>query len=161
MEFAACLHRFFFSHSTETNPRCSSPVDSASGATDKQAKRNHEKSGESCDVLRHTELPHNKPHVNNAACSSADAAASPGAWPVGEGKKAPLVASDSSSSGGSDSEEDDKKSAAAPTAAVSSETASAPKTADLKRFVCYSVCRSRSVLQDQSRVRHGRESVTQ
>ncbi|XP_064794737.1 serine/threonine-protein phosphatase 6 regulatory subunit 2-like isoform X3 [Oncorhynchus masou masou] len=36
-----------------------------------------------------------------------------GEWPVGEGRKAPLVASDSSSSGGSDSEEDDKTAAAA------------------------------------------------
>uniref|UniRef100_A0A673CK04 Serine/threonine-protein phosphatase 6 regulatory subunit 2-like n=1 Tax=Sphaeramia orbicularis TaxID=375764 RepID=A0A673CK04_9TELE len=62
--------------------------------------------------------------------------ASSGAWPTGDGKKAPLVASDSSSSGGSDSEEDDKSGNAPPTAAVASETACAPhnKTADLKRF---------------------------
>lgn len=59
--------------------------------------------------------------------------ASGGAWPVGEGRKAPLVASDSSSSGGSDSEEEDKTAAAA--AAAASNTASAdPKKADLKRF---------------------------
>uniref|UniRef100_A0A8C8K6M0 Protein phosphatase 6, regulatory subunit 2a n=1 Tax=Oncorhynchus tshawytscha TaxID=74940 RepID=A0A8C8K6M0_ONCTS len=36
-----------------------------------------------------------------------------GEWPVGEGRKAPLVASDSSSSGGSDSEDDDKTAATA------------------------------------------------
>ncbi|XP_054481063.1 serine/threonine-protein phosphatase 6 regulatory subunit 2a isoform X3 [Anoplopoma fimbria] len=93
---------------TETDPRCSSPVDSGSGDAEKQAKPNQEKS---------------------------DVRASSGAWPVGERKKAPLVASDSSSSGGSDSEEDDKNAAAAPpTAPVASETAGAPvnKTADLK-----------------------------
>ncbi|XP_023263676.1 serine/threonine-protein phosphatase 6 regulatory subunit 2-like [Seriola lalandi dorsalis] len=96
---------------TETNPRCSSPVDG--GAADKQAKQNHEK--------------------------SADAGASPGTWPVGEGRKAPLVASDSSSSGGSDSEEDDKNAGASPTAAITSEKAGAPgnKTADLKRLGSY------------------------
>lgn len=33
-------------YSTETNPRCSSPVDSGSSDADKQAKQNHEKSGE-------------------------------------------------------------------------------------------------------------------
>uniref|UniRef100_A0A3P8PN68 Protein phosphatase 6, regulatory subunit 2a n=1 Tax=Astatotilapia calliptera TaxID=8154 RepID=A0A3P8PN68_ASTCA len=62
-------------------------------------------------------------------CLSADVSTSPG--PAGEGRKAPLVASDSSSSGGSDSEEDDKNAGAPPTL----ETASAPgnKTADLKR----------------------------
>lgn len=56
--------------------------------------------------------------------------------PVGEGRKAPLVASDSSSSGGSDSEED---AGAPPTAAITSETTSAPsnKTADLKRFASF------------------------
>uniref|UniRef100_A0A669E1W2 Protein phosphatase 6, regulatory subunit 2a n=1 Tax=Oreochromis niloticus TaxID=8128 RepID=A0A669E1W2_ORENI len=86
---------------TETDPRCSSPVETGSSDVDKQAKQNHEKSGDT----------------------------SPG--PAGEGRKAPLVASDSSSSGGSDSEEDDKNAGAPPT----SETASAPgnKTADLKR----------------------------
>ncbi|XP_019955437.2 serine/threonine-protein phosphatase 6 regulatory subunit 2a isoform X3 [Paralichthys olivaceus] len=87
---------------TETNPRCSSPVDSDA---DKQAKQNHEK--------------------------SAEVSATPSAWPVGEGRKAPLVASDSSSSGGSDSEEDDKNAGAA---ATTSEKAGAPgnQTADLK-----------------------------
>lgn len=62
-------------------------------------------------------------------CLSADVSTSPG--PAGEGRKAPLVASDSSSSGGSDSEEDDKNAGAPPTL----ETASAPgnKMADLKR----------------------------
>lgn len=62
-----------------------------------------------------------------------DGSSSSGTWPVGEGKKAPLVASDSSSSGGSDSEEEkgEDKSAAA---AITSETP-ANKTADLKRFV--------------------------
>uniref|UniRef100_A0A8C7J2P6 Protein phosphatase 6 regulatory subunit 2 n=1 Tax=Oncorhynchus kisutch TaxID=8019 RepID=A0A8C7J2P6_ONCKI len=49
-----------------------------------------------------------------------------GEWPVGEGRKAPLVASDSSSSGGSDSEDDDK------TAATATETI---KNAEVKRFV--------------------------
>uniref|UniRef100_A0A3B5AFT7 Serine/threonine-protein phosphatase 6 regulatory subunit 2-like n=1 Tax=Stegastes partitus TaxID=144197 RepID=A0A3B5AFT7_9TELE len=70
---------------------------------------------------------------------SADASASSGPWPAGEGRKAPLVASDSSSSGGSDSEEDDKNAGAPP--AITSETADAPsnKTADLKRFA--SSCR--------------------
>ncbi|XP_035852200.1 serine/threonine-protein phosphatase 6 regulatory subunit 2a isoform X1 [Sander lucioperca] len=92
---------------TETDPRCSSPVGSGSGDADKQAKQNHEKS---------------------------DVGASSGAWPVGEGRKAPIVASDSSSSGGSDSEEDDKNAGAPPTTAVVSEMAGAPgnKTADLK-----------------------------
>ncbi|KAM6896553.1 serine/threonine-protein phosphatase 6 regulatory subunit 2a isoform 2-T2 [Lycodopsis pacificus] len=93
---------------TESDPRCSSPVDSSSSDAKTQAKQNPETS---------------------------DASASSGAWPVGEGRKAPLVASDSSSSGGSDSEEDDKNAAAAPpAAAVASETAGTPgnKTADLK-----------------------------
>ncbi|XP_068442141.1 serine/threonine-protein phosphatase 6 regulatory subunit 2a isoform X2 [Clinocottus analis] len=94
---------------TESDPRCSSPVESGGGDAEKQAKPNHEKS---------------------------DASASSDAWPVGEERKAPLVASDSSSSGGSDSEEDDKNAGAAapPAAAVASETAGAPgnKTADLK-----------------------------
>uniref|UniRef100_A0A7N8XJ58 Protein phosphatase 6, regulatory subunit 2a n=1 Tax=Mastacembelus armatus TaxID=205130 RepID=A0A7N8XJ58_9TELE len=98
------------SHSTETDPRCSSPVDSGSCDGDKQARPNHEK--------------------------SADVGPSSGAWQAGEGRKAPIVASDSSSSGGSDSEEDDKTGRAPPTAAITSETASTPgnKTADLKRF---------------------------
>uniref|UniRef100_A0A674EBT4 Protein phosphatase 6, regulatory subunit 2a n=1 Tax=Salmo trutta TaxID=8032 RepID=A0A674EBT4_SALTR len=54
-----------------------------------------------------------------------------GEWPVGEGRKAPLVASDSSSSGGSDSEEDDK------TAAAATETTSsgANQKAEVKRLV--------------------------
>ncbi|XP_035003328.1 serine/threonine-protein phosphatase 6 regulatory subunit 2a isoform X2 [Hippoglossus stenolepis] len=89
----------------ETNPRCSSPVDSDA---DKQAKQNHEKS----EV-------------------SATPSATPTAWTAEEGRKAPLVASDSSSSGGSDSEEDDKNAGAATT---TSEKAVAPgnQTADLK-----------------------------
>ncbi|XP_067346360.1 serine/threonine-protein phosphatase 6 regulatory subunit 2a isoform X2 [Channa argus] len=93
---------------TETDPRCSSPVDSGNSETEKQAKQNHKK--------------------------SAHASPSSGAWPEGEGKKAPLVASDSSSSGGSDSEEDDKNAGAPPATAITSETAAAPgnKTADLK-----------------------------
>ncbi|CAI5637575.1 unnamed protein product [Oreochromis niloticus] len=93
---------------TETDPRCSSPVETGSSDVDKQAKQNHEKS---------------------------DVSTSPG--PAGEGRKAPLVASDSSSSGGSDSEEDDKNAGAPPT----SETASAPgnKTADLKSEECPSL----------------------
>ncbi|KAM4615400.1 serine/threonine-protein phosphatase 6 regulatory subunit 2a isoform 1-T1 [Polymixia lowei] len=89
---------------TEAGPRCSSPADSGSSNADKQAKQNHEKS-----------------------------AASPpsGAWTAGEGRKAPLVASDSSSSGGSDSEEEDKAAAAA---VASGKAAPAPanKSADLK-----------------------------
>uniref|UniRef100_A0A673YAH4 Protein phosphatase 6, regulatory subunit 2a n=1 Tax=Salmo trutta TaxID=8032 RepID=A0A673YAH4_SALTR len=54
-----------------------------------------------------------------------------GEWPVGDGRKAPLVASDSSSSGGSDSEDDDK------TAAAATETTSsdANKKAEVKRLV--------------------------
>uniref|UniRef100_A0A4W6EAQ1 Protein phosphatase 6, regulatory subunit 2a n=1 Tax=Lates calcarifer TaxID=8187 RepID=A0A4W6EAQ1_LATCA len=74
--------------------------------------------------------------LNSLFFVSADVGASSGAWPVGEGRKAPLVASDSSSSGGSDSEEDDKNAGAPPSAATPSETAGAPgnKTADLKRF---------------------------
>ncbi|XP_037315995.2 serine/threonine-protein phosphatase 6 regulatory subunit 2a isoform X2 [Pungitius pungitius] len=95
---------------TESGPKCSSPVDSGSGDTEKQAKQKNEK--------------------------TADASASSEAWPVGEGRKAPLVASDSSSSGGSDSEEDDKHAAGAtpPAAAGTPETAGAPRneTADLK-----------------------------
>ncbi|XP_037551734.1 serine/threonine-protein phosphatase 6 regulatory subunit 2 [Nematolebias whitei] len=87
---------------TETGPRCSSPEDSIDA--DKQAKQNHEKS---------------------------DASASSDPSPVDEGKKAPLVASDSSSSGGSDSEEDDKKAGAPPAAVIVTETASSNKTADL------------------------------
>ncbi|XP_039906463.1 serine/threonine-protein phosphatase 6 regulatory subunit 2a isoform X1 [Simochromis diagramma] len=91
---------------TKTDPRCSSPVETGSSDVDKQAKQNHEK--------------------------SADVSTSPGS--AGEGRKAPLVASDSSSSGGSDSEEDDKNAGAPPTL----ETASAPgnKTADLKSEEC-------------------------
>ncbi|XP_029598531.1 serine/threonine-protein phosphatase 6 regulatory subunit 2 isoform X1 [Salmo trutta] len=71
--------------SPEAGPRCSSPVGSSDA--DKQVKPGLDKSG---------------------ASPSAG-----GEWPVGEGRKAPLVASDSSSSGGSDSEEDDKTAAAA------------------------------------------------
>ncbi|KAF3859631.1 hypothetical protein F7725_022030 [Dissostichus mawsoni] len=67
---------------TQTEPRCSSPVASDGSPAEKQAKPNQEK--------------------RDVSASAAD-------WPVGEGKKAPVVASDSSSSGGSDSEEDDKK----------------------------------------------------
>ncbi|XP_026182713.1 serine/threonine-protein phosphatase 6 regulatory subunit 2a isoform X2 [Mastacembelus armatus] len=100
---------------TETDPRCSSPVDSGSCDGDKQARPNHEKS---------------------------DVGPSSGAWQAGEGRKAPIVASDSSSSGGSDSEEDDKTGRAPPTAAITSETASTPgnKTADLKRFASDAEC---------------------
>ncbi|XP_068163275.1 serine/threonine-protein phosphatase 6 regulatory subunit 2a isoform X3 [Antennarius striatus] len=71
---------------TETDLRCSSPVDTSSAVTVQQAKQN-------CD-------------------KSADASA--GASPAAEANKAPLVASDSSSSGGSDSEEDDKSATGAP-----------------------------------------------
>ncbi|XP_029018506.1 serine/threonine-protein phosphatase 6 regulatory subunit 2a [Betta splendens] len=86
---------------TETDPRCSSPVDSGRSVADKQAKQNHEK--------------------------NADTSASSGAQPAGEGRKAPVLASDSSSSGGSDSEEDDKNAGTPPAAATTtSETAAAP-----------------------------------
>ncbi|XP_029617157.1 serine/threonine-protein phosphatase 6 regulatory subunit 2 isoform X2 [Salmo trutta] len=87
--------------SPEAGPRCSSPVGSSD--TDKQVKLGPDKSG---------------------------ASPSPGGeWPVGDGRKAPLVASDSSSSGGSDSEDDDK------TAAAATETTSsdANKKAEVKR----------------------------
>ncbi|XP_064794738.1 serine/threonine-protein phosphatase 6 regulatory subunit 2-like isoform X4 [Oncorhynchus masou masou] len=74
--------------SPEAGPRCSSPVGSSDA--DKQVK----------------------PSAKVIVCPGASP--SPGGeWPVGEGRKAPLVASDSSSSGGSDSEEDDKTAAAA------------------------------------------------
>nr|XP_057923272.1 serine/threonine-protein phosphatase 6 regulatory subunit 2a isoform X2 [Doryrhamphus excisus] len=63
--------------STETEPRCSSPVDVSSDA-DKQAKQNHEESTQASSCI----------------------------GPSGDGKKAPPAATDSSSSGGSDSEED-------------------------------------------------------
>lgn len=71
-----------------------------------------------------------------SVCLPADASASSEAWPAEEGRKAPLVASDSSSSGGSDSEEDDKHAAGAAAAAGTPETGGAPgnETADLKRF---------------------------
>ncbi|AWP00970.1 putative serine/threonine-protein phosphatase 6 regulatory subunit 2-like [Scophthalmus maximus] len=81
---------------TETNPRCSSPVDAHA---DKQAKQNHDKG---------------------------DVGVGPGAGTAGEGRKAPIVASDSSSSGGSDSEEDDKNAGPRPTATVAPETAGTP-----------------------------------
>ncbi|XP_040029710.2 serine/threonine-protein phosphatase 6 regulatory subunit 2a isoform X2 [Gasterosteus aculeatus] len=92
----------------ETGPKCSSPMDAGSGDTEKQAKPKNEK--------------------------TADASASSEAWPAEEGRKAPLVASDSSSSGGSDSEEDDKHAAGAAAAAGTPETGGAPgnETADLK-----------------------------
>ncbi|KAM9845794.1 serine/threonine-protein phosphatase 6 regulatory subunit 2a isoform 2-T3 [Aulostomus maculatus] len=90
--------------SSETEPRCSSPVDSGSSDTEKQAKQNHEKR---------------------------DAAAASGPALAAEGRKAPIVASDSSSSGGSDSEED---ASTPSTTANASELAVTPgnKTADLK-----------------------------
>ncbi|XP_021419434.2 serine/threonine-protein phosphatase 6 regulatory subunit 2 isoform X5 [Oncorhynchus mykiss] len=87
--------------SPEVGPRCSSPVGSSDA--DKQVKPGPDKSG---------------------------ASPSPGGeWPVGEGRKAPLVASDSSSSGGSDSEEDDKTAAAAAKETTSSR---ANKKAEVK-----------------------------
>ncbi|XP_055761148.1 serine/threonine-protein phosphatase 6 regulatory subunit 2-like isoform X3 [Salvelinus fontinalis] len=91
--------------SPEAGPRCSSPVGSSDA--DKQVKPGPDKSVIVCP----------------------GASPSPGGeWPVGEGRKAPLVASDSSSSGGSDSEEDDK------TAAAATETTSsgANKKAEVK-----------------------------
>ncbi|KAM4569953.1 serine/threonine-protein phosphatase 6 regulatory subunit 2a isoform 3-T4 [Odontesthes bonariensis] len=93
---------------TETDPRCSSPVDGADG--DKQAKQNHD--------------------------NSADVSASAGASPAGEGRKVPLVASDSGSSGESDNEDADKNAGAPPAAAIASETAPSNKTADLKSEEC-------------------------
>uniref|UniRef100_A0A7N8WQX4 Protein phosphatase 6, regulatory subunit 2a n=1 Tax=Mastacembelus armatus TaxID=205130 RepID=A0A7N8WQX4_9TELE len=123
------------SHSTETDPRCSSPVDSGSCDGDKQARPNHEKSGE-CLSSSEQSLSFETNLMLNTSVLSADVGPSSGAWQAGEGRKAPIVASDSSSSGGSDSEEDDKTGRAPPTAAITSETASTPgnKTADLKRF---------------------------
>lgn len=52
-----------------------------------------------------------------------------------EGKKTPLMASDSSSSGGSDCEEDDKKAGAPLASVLTTETALSNKTADLERSV--------------------------
>ncbi|XP_024271850.1 serine/threonine-protein phosphatase 6 regulatory subunit 2 isoform X3 [Oncorhynchus tshawytscha] len=75
--------------SPEVGPRCSSPV----GSSDAD-KLGPDKSGK---VI---------------VCPGASPSAG-GEWPVGEGRKAPLVASDSSSSGGSDSEDDDKTAATA------------------------------------------------
>lgn len=72
-------------------------------------------------------------HFFRLLFTSADVSASSGAWQAGEGRKAPLVASDSSSSGGSDSEEDDKN-AGAPPAATNAPKVPGNKTADLKRF---------------------------
>ncbi|XP_052348211.1 serine/threonine-protein phosphatase 6 regulatory subunit 2-like isoform X6 [Oncorhynchus keta] len=94
--------------SPEVGPRCSSPVGSSDA--DKQVKPGPDKSAK---VI---------------VCPGASP--SPGGeWPVGEGRKAPLVASDSSSSGGSDSEEDDKTAAAAATETTSS---GANKKAEVK-----------------------------
>ncbi|KAM6986325.1 serine/threonine-protein phosphatase 6 regulatory subunit 2a isoform 2-T2 [Aplochiton taeniatus] len=93
-------------NSKEAGPRCSSPVNSGSCDLEKQAKLNQEKTAVS---------------------------PSAGAWQGAEGRKAPLVASDSSSSGGSDSEEEDKAAAAAATAANSPNASTdANKKADLK-----------------------------
>lgn len=41
-----CILSLLTLYSTETEPRCSSPVDSGSSDVDKQAKHNHKKSGE-------------------------------------------------------------------------------------------------------------------
>lgn len=54
-------------------------------------------------------------------CPQVGAASTPDAWAAGEGRKAPLVASDGSSSGGSDSEEEEKNAAAPPAETVASE----------------------------------------
>uniref|UniRef100_A0A7N8XVN6 Protein phosphatase 6, regulatory subunit 2a n=1 Tax=Mastacembelus armatus TaxID=205130 RepID=A0A7N8XVN6_9TELE len=119
----------------KSRTRCSSPVDSGSCDGDKQARPNHEKSGE-CLSSSEQSLSFETNLMLNTSVLSADVGPSSGAWQAGEGRKAPIVASDSSSSGGSDSEEDDKTGRAPPTAAITSETASTPgnKTADLKRF---------------------------
>ncbi|XP_021419430.2 serine/threonine-protein phosphatase 6 regulatory subunit 2 isoform X1 [Oncorhynchus mykiss] len=94
--------------SPEVGPRCSSPVGSSDA--DKQVKPGPDKS------------------AKGIVCPGASP--SPGGeWPVGEGRKAPLVASDSSSSGGSDSEEDDKTAAAAAKETTSSR---ANKKAEVK-----------------------------
>ncbi|XP_008314194.1 serine/threonine-protein phosphatase 6 regulatory subunit 2-like [Cynoglossus semilaevis] len=82
----------------ETGPRCSSPVDPGRRESDKQTTQNHDKSGD-----------------------GPGAASTPDAWAAGEGRKAPLVASDGSSSGGSDSEEEEKNAAAPPAETVASE----------------------------------------
>uniref|UniRef100_A0A4W5KFQ6 Protein phosphatase 6, regulatory subunit 2a n=1 Tax=Hucho hucho TaxID=62062 RepID=A0A4W5KFQ6_9TELE len=85
-------------NSPEAGPKCCSPVGSSDA--DKQVKPGPDKSG---------------------------ASPTPGGeWPVGEGRKAPLVASDSSSSGGSDSEDDDK------TAATETTSSDANKKAEVK-----------------------------
>lgn len=141
------------SYSTETDPRCSSPVDSGSSDADKQAKQKHEKSGECSpspyklssvrdahiSILKHWLIWKKNKDICSAFCLS-DVTTSSGACPEGEGRKAPLVASDSSSSGGSDSEEDDKNAGGPHAAAITSETVGAPgnKTADLKRFASFS-----------------------
>ncbi|KAL4597554.1 serine/threonine-protein phosphatase 6 regulatory subunit 2 isoform X3 [Arapaima gigas] len=67
--------------SSESGPRCSSPVDPENSDSDGRPKQNQDKSAKG---------------------------SSPCAWNVCVARKAPLVASDSSSSGGSDSEEEEE-----------------------------------------------------
>ncbi|XP_077356790.1 serine/threonine-protein phosphatase 6 regulatory subunit 2-like isoform X2 [Festucalex cinctus] len=88
--------------STETEPRCSSPVDAGGSDADKQAKQNHQKD---------------------------DAVASPCGGPSGDVMKTPPGASDGNSPGGSGSEE---IAAASPATIVSKPAAAPDsKTADL------------------------------
>ncbi|XP_054656096.1 serine/threonine-protein phosphatase 6 regulatory subunit 2a isoform X2 [Dunckerocampus dactyliophorus] len=87
--------------STETEPRCSSPVDVSGSDTDKQAKQNHNEGTQASSCI----------------------------GPSGDGKKAPPAATDSSSSGGSDSEEDAATPSAATLIEPASSPGS--KTADL------------------------------
>ncbi|CAI9547237.1 unnamed protein product, partial [Staurois parvus] len=71
----------FFLYSSESGPRCSSPVDTESSGSEGHTKQSQDKFF---------------------------SAASPCVWNVCVARKAPVVGSDSSSSGGSDSEEEEK-----------------------------------------------------
>lgn len=92
---------------TETNPRCSSPVDKSD--SEKQAKQNHE---------------------------PGDVSAPSGASPPRETRTTPAVASDSSSAEVSETEGGDANANVPPAAAVPSETTPSNKTADLKSEEC-------------------------
>uniref|UniRef100_A0A8C6NX31 Protein phosphatase 6, regulatory subunit 2a n=1 Tax=Nothobranchius furzeri TaxID=105023 RepID=A0A8C6NX31_NOTFU len=70
--------------------------------------------------------------VSLFADADASSETSSDALPVGEEKKAPLVASDSSSSGESDSKEE--KAGAPPAVTITTETAPVNQTVDVKRF---------------------------
>ncbi|XP_051912078.1 serine/threonine-protein phosphatase 6 regulatory subunit 2-like isoform X2 [Hippocampus zosterae] len=98
--------------STETEPRCSSPVDAGGSDADKQGKQNHEKG---------------------------DAVAAPCVGPSGDMMPTPPTAPDGGSPGGSGSEEVPSAAASAPTivskAAAAAATAGG-KTADLASEEC-------------------------